>query len=70
MLERRLTQRIFKGLSTVRALWGMSSVNLRPRVKVGDRAPPTPVLRDGVPILLPELARSDRPLLINFGSCT
>ena len=70
MLEKRLTQRIFKGMSTVRALWRMSSINLRPRVRVGDLAPPTPVLRDGIEVALPSLAHGERPLLLNFGSCT
>ena len=70
MLERRLTQRIFKGMSTVRALWRMSSINLRPQVRVGDVAPPTPVLLNGVEVALPSLAQGERPLLINFGSCT
>jgi hypothetical protein len=70
MLEKRLTQRIFKGMSTVRALWRMSSVNLRPRVRVGDAAPPTPVLLEGREVCLTSLARGKRPLLLNFGSCT
>ena len=39
MLEKRLTQRIFKGFSTVKALWRMSSVNMRPRLRVNDRVP-------------------------------
>lgn len=70
MLEKRLTQRIFKGASTVRALWRMSSINLRPRVRVGDAAPPTPVLLDGREVCLTSLACGGRPLLLNFGSCT
>ena len=45
MLEKRLTQRIFKGFSTVKALWRMSSVNMRPRLRVGDSVPiDTPLL--------------------------
>ena len=68
MLEERLTQRIFKGMPTVRALWRMGSINYRPHVRVGDAAPPTPVLLDGEATTLPELTRGERPLLINFGS--
>ena len=73
MLERRLTQRIFKGTSTVRALWRMSSINLRPRTCPGKPAPPTPVVlldSDRPAVLLHELAHDDRPLVLNFGSCT
>ena len=69
-LEKRLGQRIFTGLSTVRALWRMSRVNLRPRVAVGDVAPATRVLLGGIEVFLPSLARGKRPLLLNFGSCT
>lgn len=70
MLEKRLTYRVFKGLPTIRALWHFSSINLRPRVRVGDPAPRTPVLLDGKQVLIPQLARGARPLLLNFGSCT
>ena len=71
MLEKRLTQRIFKGLSTVRALWRMSSINLRPSVRVGESAPVTPVLLlDGKECMLAELAQGNRPLVLNFGSCS
>ena len=71
-LEKRLTQRIFKGVSTVRALYRMSSVNLRPRVNVGDVAPETPVLHlhDASQTTLNALAHGARPLVLNFGSCT
>lgn len=72
MLEKRLTQRIFKGLSTVRALWRMTSINHRPRIAVGDAVPYTPVisLQDGKELALGALARGERPLVLNFGSCT
>ena len=72
MLERRLTQTIFKGTSTIRALWRMTSINLHPRVAVGAAAPATPVhsLRDQREINLSELAQGARPLVLNFGSCT
>ena len=70
LLEKRLTQCIFKGLPTVRALWRMSSINLRPRVRPGDPAPLTPVLLDGKLVSLPGIATGRRPLLLNFGSCT
>jgi len=70
-LEKRLTQRIFKGMATMRALWRMSSINLRPKVRVGDPAPATPVLLKGAAVSLPSLASANtRPLLLNFGSCT
>ena len=71
MLEKRLTQRIFKGFGTIQALWRMTSINLHPRVKVGEPIPATPVFSlDGKEVMLGALATQGRPLLINFGSCS
>ena len=72
MLEKRLTQRIFKGFSTVKALWRMSSVNMRPRLRVNDRVPEHMPLTDlkGNALQLRNLMRGDRPLVLNFGSCS
>ena len=72
MLEQRLTQRIFKGWATVKALWRMSSINLRPSVNVDDRVPPMSVvgLASGKDMALDDLACADQPLVLNFGSCT
>ena len=69
-LEERLTQSIFKGASTVRALWRMASINMRPQTSVGAPVPAIPVLLDGKEIMLASLAEGDRPLVLNFGSCT
>ena len=74
-LERRLKITIFKGLSTIKALWRMSSVNLRPLVRVGDRVegganPPVISLANGEQLTLGDLARGERPLVVNFGSCS
>ena len=72
MLEKRLTQRIFKGFSTVKALWRMSSVNMRPRLRVNDRVPEGVPLTDlkGNALQLRDLMQGDRPLVLNFGSCS
>jgi len=69
-LEARLKQSLFKGTSTVRALWRMSSVNMNPQTHVGAPVPLIPVLLDNKEIMLSSLASGDRPLLLNFGSCT
>ena len=71
-LERRLTITIFKGFSTVKALWRMASINLQPQTRVGERIPATPVLslETGQQLMLGDLARSERPLVVNFGSCS
>jgi thyroxine 5-deiodinase len=69
-LEKRLKQKIFKGASTARALWRMSSINRDVRVRIGDAVPDTRVLHNGQEIALASLMRSERPLLLNFGSCT
>jgi len=74
MLEQRLTQRIFKGMPTIRALWRMSSINLFPRVAVGDPVPNTLVLsptgRATAVVNLECLSQEGRPLVLNFGSCS
>ena len=71
-LEQRLQMRLFKGWATIKALWRMSSINLYPRVRVGQSAPHTPVLLldDNKVINLVEMAHGTRPLVLNFGSCT
>lgn len=69
-LEERLTQSIFRGPSTVRALWRMGSVNMNPQTHVGEKMPDIPVVVDNSEIMLSTLATGARPLLLNFGSCT
>ena len=64
--------RVFK------ALWRMSSVNMRPALKVGDVVPSSRCvalsLHEGklgppVDLASPTLS-TDRPLVLNFGSCS
>ena len=71
-LEERLKICVFKGWSTVKALYRMSSVNLRPRLSVGDALPAalSVLTLGGKTRLLAGLAQGDRPLVLNFGSCT
>ena len=49
----------------------MSSVNLQPKLTVGDAVPDLRVLAlDGAKRRLLDLSRRSRPLVLNFGSCT
>ena len=71
-LERRLKLRIFGGYRMVKALWRFAKVNRKPMVAIGSEVPHLRVLRldseAEVPLL--SLARTGRPLVLNFGSCT
>jgi hypothetical protein len=83
-LEARLQMKISGGWSMVRALYHMSSVNLRPSLAVGSPCPErgiTLVRADGgagssgvaaaaEAVELRTLSRPGVPLLINFGSCS
>mmetsp|Transcript_64820 Transcript_64820/g.130351 ORF Transcript_64820/g.130351 Transcript_64820/m.130351 type:complete len:122 (-) Transcript_64820:507-872(-) len=74
-LERRLQMQIGGGWRMAKALYRMSSINLRPAVAEGDLIPSginlVPVKEDGCMVDLASLTRGHkRPLVINFGSCS
>lgn len=73
-LERRLQMRIGGGWSVFAALWRMSSVNMTPALSVRDMVPShtrASTLDGNAAIDLgsPALS-SERPLVLNFGSCS
>jgi hypothetical protein len=72
-LEERLAVTIFSGWPTTRALYRMLTVNMRPKLKIGQHVGDLKVVRLGSQreVKLTELSSSPlRPLVLNFGSCT
>jgi hypothetical protein len=75
-LEQRLQLKIGGGWRMFKALWRMSSVNMRPAVTQGDVLPSGTVVasiddNNDALIDLAALSRGSKtPLVINFGSCS
>jgi hypothetical protein len=72
-LEERLTLRIFKGWSTIKAIHRFSLCNLYPALEIGQKLANIPLreLASDRELYLHELSTGDnRPLVLNFGSCT
>jgi len=71
-LEERLKLRLFQGWHTFKAIHRMASINMFPALNIGDQVGSLRVrdIRAGTEVYLSELAKGDRPLVLNFGSCT
>ena len=74
-LEERLKMKIGGGLSMLWALMEMALVNLRPKLRVGDKVPAGIALHaldnastEAMDLL--SLSRPGVPLVLNFGSCS
>jgi len=72
-LEERLKIRVFAGWATVKAIYHMRSINIRPRLAVGEHVGDLKVLRlsSQEEVSVAKMCTSaSRPLVLNFGSCT
>jgi len=71
-LEDRLQVQIFAGWSTVKAVYHMLGINMRPQLQIGQTVSNLKVLRlvTQEEVSITSLSTSARPLVLNFGSCT